>query len=204
MDIKAVVFDFGKVLSLPPEEDTLQTMATIAGADAADLGRLFWGRRGLYDRGTQTGAEYYAGILAELGLRSDDQTVNDLIAVDLESWARLDPEAVRLAEDARRAGFKLGILSNMPRDFLRIVRDRFPLLTGADAQIYSCELGSIKPEAPIYQALLAALGMNAAEVVFFDDLPVNVEAALALGFRAFVWRDAATARLDLAGLGVRL
>ncbi len=204
MDIKAVVFDYGKVLSLPPGEDTIRNMASIAGADAADLGRLIWGRRGLYDRGAVSGAEYYAGILAELGVGSDDRTVDALVQADVESWAHLDPEAVRLAESVRNAGLKVGILSNMPRDFLRIVRDRFPLLSGADAQIYSCDLGSIKPEPPIYQALMAALDLKAAEIVFFDDLPVNVEAALALGFRAFVWRDAAAARLDLAGLGVML
>jgi methionine salvage enolase-phosphatase E1 len=52
--------------------------------------------------------------------------------------------------------------------------------------------------------LISALGVPAAEIVFFDDIEVNVSAAKGVGIEARLWKDAATARTDLASLGVNV
>jgi putative hydrolase of the HAD superfamily len=122
----------------------------------------------------------------------------------LESWANLNPETVKLAEDAKAAGLKIGILSNMPHDFLALARKRFPIVKNVDVGIFSCEVSINKPDAAIYEKLLSALGLGGTEVVFFDDIEVNVTAAKALGINAFIWKDAAKARADLSTLGVAL
>jgi putative hydrolase of the HAD superfamily len=60
--------------------------------------------------------------------------------------------------------------------------------------IVSRAAGAVPPEPAFEQARISALGCGPGEILFFDDMEVNVEAAAALGIRAFVWQDAGTAR----------
>jgi putative hydrolase of the HAD superfamily len=202
MGIKAVVFDFGNVLSMPQGAETMGLLAAIAGVDEKKITDVVWKTRAEYDRGALTGADYYKGALATVGVSLDEGTLAALVRTDLESWANLNPETVKLAEEAKSAGLKIGILSNMPHDFLALARKRFPIFKTVDAGIYSCELSVNKPEKPIYEALITALGVSAAEIVFFDDIDANVAGAKAVGINALLWKDAAQARKELSALGV--
>jgi putative hydrolase of the HAD superfamily len=195
--IKAVVFDYGRVISFSPKDEEMEELAALAGLDRKTLEDLMWPYRGDYDRGLVSCKDYYKDILARAGVHPGDPAIERMAALDTAGWTRINPATVKLMEDIKGAGLKLGILSNMPHEFLAMARERFPVFTLPDAGIFSCELGLIKPEEPIYRALLAALGREPEELVFFDDIPVNVDAALALGIRAFLWRDAETARKTL-------
>jgi putative hydrolase of the HAD superfamily len=101
-------------------------------------------------------------------------------------------------------GLKLGILSNMPHDFLALARESLPIFRKTSVAVFSCEEGAIKPERPMYEKLIAVCGCRPEEIVFFDDVPVNVEAARALGIQAFVWKGAEDSRKRLEGLGLKV
>jgi putative hydrolase of the HAD superfamily len=202
--IRAVAFDYGKVICLPPEEGVMAELAAVAGMEAGALEELIWSFRGEYDRGTLSARDYYRTLLARGGAAVDEPGLEKMIRLDMDSWKNLDPGTVKLMEDVKALGLKLGILSNMPRDFLRFARQNLPVFALPDAGIFSCELGAVKPEAAMYQALIAALGCAAGEIVFFDDVPVNVEQAAARGIRAFLWKDSAAARDTLRQFGVAL
>jgi putative hydrolase of the HAD superfamily len=107
-------------------------------------------------------------------------------------------------EDVKAAGYTLGILSNMPHDFLAFARENFSVFSLPDVSLFSCEAKLIKPEAAIYRKLLSLLTCNPGEVVFFDDTQNNIDSAAGLGIHAFLWQDPETARRDLSGLGVTL
>jgi putative hydrolase of the HAD superfamily len=200
--IKGVVFDFGKVISFPPEDGVLRRMAALAGMELGKFESLLWPNRTEYDRGTVSGVEYYRTFLAKGGVFPDDETLKKIHSIDLESWANINPDTVRLMEDIKNAGYKVAILSNMPHDFLALCRDRYPVFSLPHVGIFSCERGSIKPEEKIYRDLFAALVLEPEELVFFDDMPVNVEKACSLGMRGFVWQDPETARETLRGLSL--
>jgi putative hydrolase of the HAD superfamily len=202
--IKGVVFDFGKVISFAPEDGVMRTMAALAGMEIGKFESLLWPNRTEYDRGTVSGVEYYRTFLAKGGAFPDDETLRKIHAIDLESWANINPGTVRLMEDIKNAGYKLAILSNMPRDFLTLCRDRYPVFSLPHVGIFSCERASIKPEEKIYRDLFAALALEPEELVFFDDMPVNIEKARSLGMRGFVWRDPETARETLRGLSLSI
>jgi putative hydrolase of the HAD superfamily len=68
--------------------------------------------------------------------------------------------------------------------------------------VFSCELKSAKPDPECFQAALAVLGAEAAQVIFLDDRPGNVAAAAALGMVSFQFTGAAAARADLARHGI--
>jgi putative hydrolase of the HAD superfamily len=202
--IKAVVFDYGKVISFPPDPKIMERLASMAGVAAGVFEPLLWGLRGEYDRGTINAREYYGRLLSRLNVRLDEKTIEAMIELDWKSWKNLNPGTVKLMEDVKAAGFILGILSNMPHDFLAFARKKFPLFSLPDVALFSCEVNLIKPEAAIYQKLLSLLKCAPGELVFFDDTRNNVESAAALGIRAFLWKDPETARRDLSALGAGL
>jgi putative hydrolase of the HAD superfamily len=205
--IKAIVFDFGRVIGFPPEPAVMEALA--AGFEQKTFEDLIWKYRDAYDRGSLSGKAYFRQVLTAAGVQADDARMSDenlerLARLDLQGWTRMDPGTVRLMEDTKKAGYTLGILSNIPRDFLTLARASIPVFKLPDVGIFSCEHDSIKPEELIYQKLLSALGCAPGDVVFFDDVAVNVEKARDLGIRAYIWKDPEEARKTLAELGVSL
>jgi putative hydrolase of the HAD superfamily len=202
--IKAVVFDYGKVISFPPGDKARAEIAALGGMELSVLDELDSRYRGEHDRGVLAGVDFYKTILAQAGKDGDEAVARQMLEADLQSWTRINPATVKLMEDLKAAGLKLGILSNMPHEFLAMARQQFPVFKIPDAGIFSCETGFIKPEDGIYEALLAALGCSPYEIVFVDDLRPNVEAARILGINAFVWKDVETARELFVKLNIPL
>jgi putative hydrolase of the HAD superfamily len=200
--VKAVVFDYGKVICHPPGEDVMEKIAALAGLPREEFEPLVWKLRPPYDRGTISGSKYYLSILAAAGLPEDAALAGAMYRIDIDSWKAINGETVKLMEDIKAAGFMLGILSNMPQDFLDMARKTYPVFSLPHVGIFSCETGYIKPEPAIYRALTAALGCAPGEIVFFDDMPVNIEGAASAGIRSFLWEDAGAARDLLRQFGV--
>ena len=61
MGLRAVVFDYGKVLTGPPDPEAHAAMLHITGLPAARFESLYWADRHAYDEGKLTGI----GLLAE-------------------------------------------------------------------------------------------------------------------------------------------
>jgi putative hydrolase of the HAD superfamily len=203
--VRAVAFDYGKVISFPPEDAVMDELAAVGGIDPRTLDALLWSPRSEYDRGTLTGKEYYRIVLAQGGVYPDEKALEKMVDIDLRSWTRINPGTVALMEAVKAApALKLGILSNMPHEFLALARGAIPVFDLPDVGIFSCEVGSIKPEEPIYRRLLSALDCEPAELVFFDDMQINIDKARSLGIQAFLWKDPETARRELNRLKVLL
>jgi putative hydrolase of the HAD superfamily len=197
MGIKAVAFDFGGVISLPQDEQSMRKLASIAGISAGLMQRLYWENRSPYDQGLISGEEYFRNMLAEAGVFPDDTAIKQMIQRDIQSWARINPETEALMNDVKKAGLALGILSNMIQPFIDWARVNIPLFSLPDGAVYSCEVGTVKPEKKIYELLLAKLDCAADELVFFDDARTNIEGAAKLGINAFLWDGPASARREL-------
>jgi putative hydrolase of the HAD superfamily len=197
MSIKAVAFDYGGVISLPQDENTMRDLASLAGIDADLMRRIYWDNRQIYDRGLVSGGEYFKNILADVGIFPDNTVIEEMIQRDVQSWSRINAGTERLMNDIKKAGLKVGILSNMVQPFLDTVREALPVFLISDGSVYSCEVDTVKPERKIYELLLSVLDCEAGELVFFDDTEINVSAAEKLGIHAFLWQDAAAARREL-------
>ena len=208
MSIKAVVFDFGKVICHPPSESRMELLASAAGVTRNIFEPVLWKLRGSYDNGSLTTTQYYSAVLNEINVSFDDSKLLRLRDADYNCWININQETVKLMEDIKRSGIILGILSNMPFEFLKLARQNLEVCRMPDVSVYSCEAGVNKPERAIYEKLLTGLAAHShdgcvpEEVVFFDDMPENVKAARDLKINAFVWKDCDTARSDLTQLGV--
>ena len=66
-----------------------------------------------------------------------------------------------------------------------------------DDIVYSHEVGLRKPDPAVYALTAARLGVEPAQIVFLDDVEVNVEAARAVGWHAVLHEDTARSIAEL-------
>ena len=204
--IKALALDYGNVISEPQDSRCYARMAAISGMTEDFFREAFWRHRPDYDRGSIRGLEMYRRILESGGLalergwdRSEvDRLASLLLDEDLRSWSRVSRAVTEWALSVRSTGVALGILSNMPFDFLERYGGSIELFAKADAVVFSCDVGMVKPEPAIYGELARRLSLDPGEIAFFDDLEANVESARAAGIRAFLWTGLDRARNDFA------
>ena len=204
MSIKAVVFDYGQVISFPQDPRVIDELAGLCGVDRTKFEPLLWSLRIEYDRGTISSREYYKEILTHLDVYPDANKIDQLIEMDLASWKNINQETVALMEEIKKAGYILGILSNMPNDFLIWARKNIPVFSLPHIGLYSCEVNLIKPEKAIYRKLISLSGTESGELVFFDDNMENVNSAKAMGIEAILWESCESARRRLISMGVLL
>lgn len=184
-EIRAVVFDYGQVLSRSQDPALRDRLHALADMPRGDFEAQYWRYRVPYDRGELDGRAYWARVLGTTTAQLELQRLADLVATDAASWLRLDDVMVGWAATLRESGIRTAILSNMPHDVLAGLADRHgALLDQFDPAVFSCDAGAVKPEVPIYRMLLDQLRMDAPQVLFIDDRAENVDAARSLGMHA--------------------
>jgi putative hydrolase of the HAD superfamily len=204
IDIQAVVFDYGGVISLLPPPETHAELERLTGLSFEALRELHRQYRGEYDRGLYDTKEYFRFILSRAGIVREDPALAAIARTEMDGWKRINEATVALMREVKAAGYTLGILSNMPHDFLAWARKHIPIFGEADAAVFSCEYNLIKPEAAIYAQLREHAGCEYGEIVFFDDLPDNIRAAGTLGIHGFVWEGPEAARETLKSRGMAM
>ena len=98
------------------------------------------------------------------------------------------PEMVEVVRDARAAGYRVAIVSNMISDWAAwrasIDADRL-----VDVVIDSAEVGLRKPDPAIYRLALDRLDVSPDRALFLDDFPWNLPGAEALGIETVLVSD---------------
>ena len=204
MSIRAVVFDYGNVISLPQDPKVMDELAERVGVERDKFESTLWSLRGEYDRGTIGAKEYFKTVLSSLAVFTDEKTIEELIEIDTNSWKNINTETEALMKDLKAAGYMVGILSNMPHDFLVWAKMNIPVFSLPHFGLFSCDVSLIKPEEAIYRKLLSMLDLKADELVFFDDKAENVAGARAVGMEAILWKNVESARRELISMGVKL
>ena len=197
--IKAVIFDYGNVISQTQTGDCAVQMEAMTGVPAQVFRTVYDRFRFEFDRGTITGAQMYRQLLEADGYHqqaADMALMEQIARLDMESWRPVHQDVTNWGLSLKASGLKLGILSNMPTEFLTYYEDEIALFKAAHYACFSCRVGLIKPEPAIYHDVLKGLEVEPQEAVFFDDMAVNVEAACALGIHGLLWRGLEQAKAD--------
>jgi len=184
MRINTVIFDFGYVLSLAPQTSDYQRLAGLAGMDGEPFDKTYWDQRGDYDRGAIDGPTYWRRIAEAAGREFTPAQTERLIAADIALWMRTNPVMMEWVRALKSRGLKVAVLSNMPIEICRSMRQYAPWFGDFDYVCFSAEVKLAKPEPAIYEACVKALRSRPDECLFIDDRAENVEAARALGMRA--------------------
>jgi putative hydrolase of the HAD superfamily len=201
--IKAVIFDYGNVISAQQTSGVQQEMEKLTGVPASLFASVYDTYRFEFDRGTINGAQMYAMLLKNAGyeaLSKDTALMQKIAYIDMSSWRRINTDVVEWCLALKKQGYKLGILSNMPHEFLDAYESEIPPFVEADYACFSCRVKLIKPEEAIYRDALRGLGVEADEAVFFDDLQANIDAANKFGIHGVLWTGLEDAKRALAGI----
>jgi len=194
--IRAVLFDYGMVLSGPADPAARKRMEELLGAAPERFGAAYWHYRDAYDRGSLNAADYWRNVAADLGRALDATTLAALIAADNAQWTQPNQAMIDWAAALQRAGIRTGVLSNLSGAMEDGVHAQFPWLQEFTHTTFSHRLGIAKPDAEIYRHAAEGLGVAPDEILFIDDREENVTAARAAGMVAILYRDVADGRAD--------
>ncbi|MCL1870452.1 MAG: HAD family phosphatase [Promicromonosporaceae bacterium] len=107
-----------------------------------------------------------------------------------------------LVEELRGLGLRLYGLTNWWADTFHHAQDAAPAIGLMDGVVVSGRVRAAKPDPEIFQHLIDTYDVDPARSVFVDDLPANVAAARALGFRTVQFTGTPALRASLRELGV--
>ena len=82
-----------------------------------------------------------------------------------------------------KSRYSLGMLSDAMPSLVKFM-DQWGLLSLFDATVISTQIGAIKPDPKMYEAILQKLNAEPADCLFVDDRAANLEGAIALGMKA--------------------
>lgn len=188
---KAIIFDFGGVISRTLFETHAQTEATLGLAPNS----LTW--LGPFNTETDplwremqadkiSERDYWYARTREIGTMVGQEwsELSDLVkAVRGDAPdAVIRPEFLETIELAHKAGVRLAILSNELDLFYGAeFRGKLPFLKMFEEIVDATYTGILKPDPRSYQIVLDKLNLKAGECVFVDDQDRNIEGAAQVG-----------------------
>ena len=95
-------------------------------------------------------------------------------------------------------------LTNFSPELINFYNRKFGLMGEFDAFYYSGQYGIRKPDERVFHLVLRDLGVRASDVIFFDDVEANVQAAGKLGLKTILFRSASQAEKELNTMGIRI
>lgn len=206
MALRAVVFDYGMVLTGTPDAEAHDAMVRITGLAVEQFERLYWADRHAYDEGKLSGIAFWQQMVRDGNLALGQEEIEELNRIDARMWTTEDPTMVAWQQKIKERGLRTAILSNMGDSVLESIEREFKWIANFDVLVWSFQLGIAKPDLAIYRHVLHQLGTRPEETLFLDDKRVNVDAARSLGMKAIEFTTAEQLRDDLikAGLDAEL
>ena len=201
MSLRAVVFDYGMVLTGVPDAAAHDAMVRITGLTADEFEKLYWADRHAYDEGKVSGATFWQNFARDAGLSLSQADIDELNRQDARMWTTQDPAMISWQRTLKQHGIRTAILSNMGDTVLENIKKEFGWIDDFDVLVWSFQLHLAKPDPAIYRHTLKELGTRPEETLFIDDKLVNVEAARALGMKALEFTNVRRLREDLIAGG---
>ncbi len=188
--LRAVIFDYGGVLTFLPTEEDWQKMATAIGAPLPVVLEAYWKHRYPYEIAQYDSAAFWRLVGHDCGRRLTDARVRELVTLDNEQWGKPNPETIALTRQLRTSGMRTALLSNIQPDMLSFVRVRHPWLDEFEVRVFSCLVGEAKPEPGIFLHAAECLNLRPQECLFVDDREANIDGARQAGMQTLHFESA--------------
>ena len=182
--IQAVLFDYGMVLSGPPDPAAWARLRTLTNLSEEQLHRGYWAHRLAYDRGNLTAESFWNQAAAPTHAILTPDQLTALIAADVDYWSTLNPPMLAWARHLQQARIPTGILSNMPGPMETGLRARYRWIDDFTHNTWSHAVNLAKPEPAIYLRAAEGLHTSPTNILFLDDRLENIAAAIAIGMQA--------------------
>jgi putative hydrolase of the HAD superfamily len=201
LSIRAVIFDYGMVLTGPPVQRAHDAMVQITGLPVEEFEKLYWADRHAYDEGKLSGTTFWQKFKVSTGLPLSEEQLAELNRLDAQMWTISDPAMLAWHDQLKAHGIRTAILSNMGDSVLENIEREFAWIHGFDVQVWSFQLGMAKPDAGIYQHALEKLETRPEETLFLDDKQLNIDAARELSIEGLLFTNVDQLRRDLVARG---
>ena len=194
---RALLFDLGGVIMGLDWNRCFEHWAAASGAEAAALRRRY-----SFD------AAYKRHEVGEIGELDYYRSLRDSLGIELseaqwaEGWAAVFTEEIepvtRLVAQVKDR-VPVYAFSNTNHAHRRAWAHRFAPAVALFREVFtSCELGLRKPERESFHRVAERIGVDPAQILFFDDTPENVEGARKAGLQAVLVRSPADVANALA------
>lgn len=197
--LELIAFDLGNVLANVDEGRAARELAVLTGRpESAVLDAVFCTpRKTRLETGRWTWGRFVEEALWRLGAPLDEQRFREAFCLALSPNEPIFPLVERV-----RARYPTALCSNTSPAHWDWARARIPFADRLDPIILSYEIGCLKPERAVFDALSERSGVPGERILFIDDLEENVEGARAAGLRAIQFYGVDRLRDDLEAAGV--
>ena len=193
---QVVAFDLGKVLVDFDYSIAARKIAAHSRMSLDSINNFIGGSDFTvkYELGAVTRREFFEQARQAIGFGGTFEEFGEYFA---DIFMEIPP-MVELHAALRRRGVPTYIFSNTNDLAVEHIRRNFPFFKNFDGYIFSYEIGAMKPDAKIYEALEKLAGRQGADVLYLDDRPENVTAGAARGWRAILHETPEKSRAAVA------
>jgi glucose-1-phosphatase len=202
--VKAIIFDIGRVIISLNLRKAQMGLAEGLQLNAEEL----WSaiekdpRWKDWQEGRMSPRDWHGHLTTRLGIALKFEQF-------VQVWNRtLEPETI-LSDDffqVLSSRYCLALLSNTDKIHVGHIEASYSFLKyfPSNLRIYSCSVGTCKPDPLIYREALKACKVKADEAIYIDDIEANVEAARKLGLHGIRFDSPDQMVRELRSLGVEM
>lgn len=192
--IRAVAFDYGGVLAYFITPQSVRKMADVAQVDGDSFESAVWKFRHELDSGAYDNTSYWTAVLdyCNSPVPQQQSIIETLVEMDLEGFSRMNQGMLCWAKQLQESGFGTVIISNMAEPTYQRLMVQQEWIQYFDVTVISGVIGINKPDHRIFNHALKQMQLEAAQVLFLDDLPHNVAGAKEAGLHALLFSDTQT------------
>ncbi|MFN8578758.1 MAG: HAD family phosphatase [Candidatus Sericytochromatia bacterium] len=188
MNIKAIIFDYGNVLSIPQTQEDINKMVELLNVEEEKFHDSYYKYRDLYDGGAVNGVGYWDLVSKALDRNLDYKTLEYLAKFDLDSWYNQNQDMWSLVKKLKE-NYKTALLSNNLHELVIRMEKDLDLNKHFDVITFSYKLGIVKPDPRIYEHCLKDLNLEPQETIFIDDRKNNIQTANNLGINGIIFEN---------------
>ncbi|KQW48853.1 hypothetical protein ASC77_08995 [Nocardioides sp. Root1257] len=179
--IRHVLLDADEVVQHPGrwEESSGKFAERVTGAFLADVGEL-------QDPALRGEIDFFAEFATVAGRHDLDVDPAELFPA---MWRGIvvDPESLAMIDSLRAQGYGVHLATNQERHRARFMRETLGFDDLFDVAVYSCDIGTAKPDPAYFEKAVSLIGAPADTVLFVDDKQANVDGARSVGLVAERW-----------------
>ena len=193
--IKAVIFDFGRVISAQKPVSLFRAYEKELGLAPDTINQIMFESQAWQDAlvGTKSSKKFWQAIGPELRLASREMI--DVFRKRYHADESIDRGVLSLIRQLH-GRYKLAVLSNSPPGLAKWL-SAWGIFDLFDVVYCSGDEGMIKPDPAVYISTLNRLGILPHEAVFIDDTIGHVKAAQSLGIHGILFTESEQLELEL-------
>lgn len=201
MSIKAIGFDYGGVIAGVSSALFDEQVSKVMGVSVEDFRAAYFKYNQEFNGQKITLEQLWQKVLVELDRADKMEEVRSFMKKVSDPAPR--DEMLDLLKHLREQGYKIGILTNNPREAGPILRSA-GIQEYCDTLLISGEIGFSKPDPKAFNKLLEELGVEASQLVFIDDSPQSLATADEVGYIPVQFIDRSDLMGKLKKLGVEV